>query len=51
MVNKAGPGVLYLRAALTNVKVAKKKRGVLGYTPIGFVATSVAHAGIGGHLP
>ena len=48
VVNTAGPGVLYLRAALTNVKVAKKKRGVLGYTPIGFVATSVAHAGIGG---
>ena len=42
VVDKGGPGVLYVRAALTDVKVAKKKRGLLGYTPIGFVATSVA---------
>lgn len=39
---------MYIRAALTNVKVAKKKRGLLGYTPIGFVVTSVAHSGVGG---
>lgn len=37
VVNQKGEGVLYLRAALTNVKVAKKKRGLLGYTPIGLV--------------
>lgn len=44
VLNKAGPGVVYLRAALTNVKLAKKKRGLLSYTPIGLVATAVADA-------
>jgi hypothetical protein len=44
VLNKAGPGVMYVRAALTNVKLAKKKRGLLGYTPIGFVVTAVADA-------
>ena len=42
VVNEKGPGVLYIRAALTNVKVAKKPRGLLGYTPIGFVVTTAA---------
>lgn len=41
VVNQGGPGVLYVRAAITNVKVAKKKRGLLGYTPIGLVAGAV----------
>ena len=44
VLNKAGPGVMYMRAALTNVKLAKKKRGLLSYTPIGMVATAVADA-------
>lgn len=48
VVNQGGAGVMYIRAALTNVKVAKKKRGLLGYTPVGFVVTSVAHSGVGG---
>lgn len=48
VVNQGGAGVMYIRAALTNVKVAKKKRGLLGYTPVGFVVTSVAHSGTGG---
>jgi hypothetical protein len=47
VLNTAGPGVVYLRAALTNVKLAKKKRGLLGYTPIGLVVTAVADAGGG----
>ncbi len=50
VVSQGGPGVLYIRAALTNVKVAKKKRGLLGYTPIGFVATSVTRSAAGGTL-
>ena len=33
-----------MRAALTNVKLAQKKRGLLSYTPIGLVATAVADA-------
>lgn len=37
LVSQAGPGVVYVRAALVDVDVAKKKRGLLGYTPIGFV--------------
>lgn len=50
IVSQGGPGVMYVRAALTNVKVAKKKRGLLGYTPIGFVATSVTRSAAGGTL-
>lgn len=45
VLNTAGPGVVYMRAALTNVKLTKKKRGLLGYTPIGLVVTAVADAG------
>lgn len=50
VVNQKGEGVLYLRAALTNVKVAKKKRGLLGYTPIGLVAGAVKTAAAGPSL-
>ena len=32
-----GPNILMLRLALTDVYLEKKPRGVLGYTPIGFV--------------
>jgi hypothetical protein len=34
---KPGPGVIYLRVALTDVMVEKKKRGLLAYTPAGAV--------------
>jgi len=44
VVNQAGPGVLYIRPALVDVMVTKKKRGLLGYTPIGFVVTAAADA-------
>jgi hypothetical protein len=37
VVQAAGPGVIYIRLALTDLQMKKKKRGVLGYTPIGFV--------------
>lgn len=50
VVNQGGPGVLYVRGAITNVKLAKKKRGLLGYTPIGFVAGEVKKAAIGPSL-
>lgn len=42
MIETKGEGVLFLRIALTNVKLVKKKRGLLGYTPVGFVATTAA---------
>ncbi len=45
VLNTPGPGVVYMRAALTNVKLTQKKRGLLGYTPIGLVVTAVADAG------
>ncbi len=44
-VYERGPGVAYVRAALTNVKLAKKKRGLLSYTPIGLVVTAATSAG------
>ncbi|HEY9199746.1 MAG TPA: DUF3313 domain-containing protein [Gammaproteobacteria bacterium] len=50
VVSQGGPGVMYIRAALTNVKVAKKKRGLLGYTPVGFVVTSATRSAAGGTL-
>lgn len=50
VVNQGGAGVMYIRAALTNVKVAKKKRGLLGYTPVGLVAGAVKTAAGGPSL-
>ncbi len=44
VVSKPGAGVLGLRLAITNVHVKKKKRGLLGYTPIGIVATAAKRA-------
>jgi hypothetical protein len=43
-VGKPGTGVLHVRLAITNVKVADKKRSLLGYTPIGFATTTVMNA-------
>lgn len=37
VAQKPGPGVIYLRVALTDVMVEKKKRGLLAYTPAGAV--------------
>lgn len=44
VVNQPGPGVMYIRAALVDVKMANKKRGLLGYTPVGLVVTTAANA-------
>jgi Protein of unknown function (DUF3313) len=35
VVNATGKGVLVVRLAITDMKMKKKKRGLLGYTPIG----------------
>ena len=40
VVSKSGPGVLGIRMAITNVRVTKKKRGLLGYTPASLVLTT-----------
>jgi hypothetical protein len=45
VVDKAGPGVLYVGIAASNIHLAKKKRGILGYTPAGFVVGSAVSAG------
>jgi hypothetical protein len=39
-----GPNTLVFRMALTNVHMKKKGRGLLGYTPIGFVASGAKKA-------
>jgi hypothetical protein len=44
VAQQPGPEVLYLRVALTDLVLKKKKRGLLGYTPVGFVVTSAADA-------
>jgi hypothetical protein len=46
-VSTKGDGVLYIRAALVDVNVAKKKRGFFGYTPIGFIAGAAKNAAAG----
>lgn len=37
VVEEAGPDVLYIRVALTDLYLQKVKRGIFAYTPIGFV--------------
>lgn len=37
VVSKPGPGVLVIRLAITDVYAKKKKRGLMGYIPIGAV--------------
>ncbi len=39
-----GPNTLIMRMAFTNVHLKKKGRGLLGYTPVGFVASSAKRA-------
>jgi hypothetical protein len=41
VVKTEGPGVLQVRLAITNVVAQKKKKGLLGYTPVGLVAGAV----------
>jgi hypothetical protein len=44
VVNTAGPDVLGIRLAITNVYITKKKRGLLGYTPAGLVISTAVKA-------
>ena len=43
VVNTAGPGVLMVRLGITNVNMQDKERSLLGYTPMGFAATTLAN--------
>jgi hypothetical protein len=44
VVSRPGKGVLVVRLAITDVYAKKKKRGLLGYTPIGAVAGAATGA-------
>lgn len=46
IAEEAGPGVVYVRWALTDLYLKKKKRGFLSYTPVGFVVHATAQAAI-----
>ena len=37
VVDKPGPGIIYVRLALTDLQLQKKKRSLLEYTPVGAV--------------
>jgi hypothetical protein len=43
VVDEPGDGVLGIRLAITNVHMQTKKRGLLGYTPIGLVVTTAGN--------
>jgi hypothetical protein len=44
VVDAPGPGVIYVKMAVTDLSLKRKKRGILGYTPIGFVVKAGADA-------
>jgi hypothetical protein len=44
VVDNAGPGVLVVRPALTNVHLEKKSRGLLTFTPVGMLAHAARDA-------
>jgi len=44
VVDEPGPGVILLNVAIVKVNYQNKKRGLLGYTPVGFVTTTAANA-------
>ena len=40
VAQEPGPSTLLLNVAIVKIKLAKKKRGLLGYTPVGLVVTT-----------
>ena len=44
IVEQSGPSVMYVRVAISNLKLKKKKRSILGYTPVGLVGGAVKGA-------
>jgi hypothetical protein len=44
VVDVKGPGVLYLRTALTHLQLQPKSRSILAYTPVGFVVSTTVRA-------
>jgi len=46
VTEEPGPGVMYLRFAVVDLYLKKKKRGILSYTPMGFVVHSTMQAAV-----
>jgi hypothetical protein len=46
VADEPGPGVMYLRFAVVDLYLKKKKRGLLSYTPMGFVVHSTMQAAV-----
>lgn len=44
IVDKAGPDTVYVKFAVTDLQIQKKKRGLLAYTPVGFVVNAGVQA-------
>ncbi len=44
IVDQPGKNVMYISVAITNLKLKKKKKSVLGYTPVGLVTGAVKGA-------
>jgi len=45
VVEEAGPGIIYVRLALTDLELKKKKRGFLSFTPVGAIAHAAKDSG------
>ncbi len=46
VTEEPGPGVMYMRFAVAHLYLKKKKRGLLSYTPMGFVVHSTMQAAV-----
>jgi hypothetical protein len=46
VVDEPGPGVMYVRFAVADLYLKKKKRGILSYTPMGFVVHTTVQAAV-----
>ncbi len=46
IADQVGPGVVFVRWAITDLYLKKKKRNILSYTPVGFVVHTTAQAAI-----
>lgn len=44
VISEPGPGVLWVRLAVAEVRLAKKKRSILNFTPAGFALRSIQDA-------
>ena len=45
VVDEPAPGIIYVRMALTDLELKKKKRGLLSFTPVGAIAHAAKDSG------